>query len=75
MTSASRSVIAGLYEGLALMARPKGQRRGRYRMTPARRAALKKRNRFHKKRRRREIAGTVGRARFLAGTRWGASHH
>lgn len=44
------------------MARPKGMRRGRYRMTPARRRALKKAQLASaRKRRRREIAGSVGR--------------
>lgn len=57
------------------MARPKGQRRGRYRMTPARRAALKKaQTASAKKRRRREIAGTVGRGALKLGGTMVAYH-
>lgn len=44
------------------MARSKGMRRGRYRMTPARRAALRKAQKASaNKRRRRAIAGGVAR--------------
>lgn len=50
------------------MARPKHLRRGRYRMTPARRAALKKAQVVSaRKRRRRVIAGAVGRGAVQIG--------
>lgn len=50
------------------MARPKSMRRGRYRMTPARRAALKKAQTVSaKKRRRHKIAQAVGKGAIQVG--------
>ena len=50
------------------MARPKGMRRGKYRMTPARRAALRKAQKASaSKRRRHVIAGAIGKTVVNAG--------
>lgn len=57
------------------MARPRGKRRGRYRMTPARRAALRKAQAASaKKRHRRNIAGAVGRSALGMGKTFVAIH-
>lgn len=56
------------------MARPKGLRRGRHRMTPARRAALRKAQQVSaKKRRRREVAGAIGRGTLKIGGAFAAA--
>lgn len=56
------------------MARPRHLRRGRYRMTPARRSALKKAQAASaKKRRRREIAGMVGKGAISIGGAFAAA--
>jgi hypothetical protein len=50
------------------MARPRGMRRGKYRMTPARRAALRKAQKASaNKRRRKAVAGAVGKTMVNVG--------
>lgn len=56
------------------MARPKGLRRGRHRMTPARRAALRKAQQASaRKRRRKDIARSVGKGAVAIGGAFAAA--
>ena len=57
-----------------IMARPKGLRRGRHRMTPARRAALRKAQRASaRKRQRKQIASNVKRGAIAIGGAFAAA--